>query len=288
MQALPLPDQQVSFQRDGFELCRYYFGTTLRRPFIYPVMGPSGRSLTRMGHPHDPESHSHHYSVWISHADVDGLSFWEDRSKARIVHQRIEQFADADDESFLVAVNAWLNETNSKTILTERRAVRVQPLPNQEWLLVLDVELRAGTNAVTFGKSPFGLIGVRMAKTIGVNDGGGVLRNSEGQVGEPEIFWKHARWVDYSGPITAAAIEGITLMDHPSNPNHPTGFHVRSDGWMGASLTLDAARTLQPGEALAVRYGLYVHSGQPSLDALNRRWETFAKTQAGVPALPKK
>src|SRR6185436_6103181 len=67
MQAIPLPRHEVSFQRDGVEIARYHFDPSLRRPFVFPIIGPAGRSLTRMGHPRDPESHSHHKSVWISH-----------------------------------------------------------------------------------------------------------------------------------------------------------------------------------------------------------------------------
>ena len=42
---------------------------------------------------------------------------------------------------------------------------------------------------------------VRMAKTIGVIDGGGRILNSEGQLNEKEVFRKPARWVDYSGAV---------------------------------------------------------------------------------------
>jgi hypothetical protein len=117
-----------------------------------------------------------------------------------------------------------------------------------------------------------------MAKTIGVNDGGGVIRNSEGGVNEKEVLWNRARWVDYSGPVSSAAIDGITLMDHPANPNHPTYYHVRNDGWMGTSLSHDAPRTIRPGEVLKLRYGLYVHAGRPAPEAIERRWEAFAKS----------
>jgi hypothetical protein len=116
-----------------------------------------------------------------------------------------------------------------------------------------------------------------MARTIGVNDGGGAIRNSEGGVNEKEALWKPAKWVDYSGPITATAVEGITLFDHPTNPNHPSIFHVRNDGWMGASLTFDGPLRLQSGKPLALRYGLYVHAGMPSAKRLQSRWEEFAR-----------
>ena len=278
MQAIPLADHQVSFQRDGREIARYHFGPSLRRPFVFPVIGPAGRSLTRMGHPHDPEGHSHHNSVWISHNDVGGVSFWADRgATGRILHQRIERFEDSDEEAALLVTNAW-TAPGGKVLLQERRRIGVRPLPNEEWWLIIDVQLEAQGQDVALGKTPFGPVGVRLAKTISVNDGGGVIRNSEGAVDEPAILWKRARWVDYSGPVTPQAIEGITLMDHPANPNHPSFFHVRRDGWMGASLTLEAPRIIVPGQPLRLRYGLHVHIGVPSPKAVEARWEEFAHT----------
>src|ERR1044071_1845026 len=101
MQAIPQPYEQISFQRDGQEIARYHYGAQLRRPFVFPMIGPSGRSLSRMGHPHDPESHSHHNSVWIAHNDVNGISFWDDRAKGRIVHQRLDQYEDLGDTSWV-------------------------------------------------------------------------------------------------------------------------------------------------------------------------------------------
>ena len=274
-QAIPLPHHEVSFQRDGVELARLHFEPDNFRPFVFPIMGPAGRSLTRMGHPHDPVTHSHHNSVWISHNDVNGVSFWDDRGKGRIVVQHAEQYADGPNEAAVVTVAQW--RAGNVPVLNERRRTAIHLLPNREWFLLIDLELRpSGTNDVTFGKTPFGLIGVRMAKTIGVHDGGGMIRNSEGGVNEKGVLWKAACWVDYSGPITATARNGITLMDHPSNPNYPTIFHVRDDGWMGASLTYSGPRVLKPGAPLRLRYGLYVHNGVPPAGDLQRRWEAFA------------
>jgi hypothetical protein len=280
MQATPQPYDQIAFQRDGDEIARYHFGNTLKRPFVYPLIGPSGRSLTRMGHPHDPVGHSHHNSVWISHNDVNGVSFWADAGKnlGRIVHQKIEKLTDGDAEASVTALNAWIDETTKKTLLTERRKTTVQLLDKGEWLLILDLHFEA-KETVTLGRSPFGMVGVRMAKSIGVNDGNGTIRNSDGKVNEKEVFWRPAKWVDFSGAIVGKTVEGLTLLDHPSNPNHPSVFHVRDDGWMGTSLTFDGPRKIEPGQPLRLRYGLYVHAGQPSVEALERRWSGFAKTQ---------
>lgn len=266
-----------------------YFGPDLRRPFLFPIIGPSGRSLTRMGHPHDPEGHSHHNSVWISHNNVQGVDFWSDKGKGkgRIVHQRIEKIADDGDTSWVITHNAWLDETSNKPLLLERRRTQVQLLNNGEWLLILDLTFTAKTE-IALGKTPFGAIGVRMAKTIGVHDGGGTIRNSNGQTNEKEVFWKRAKWVDYSGSIANKVVEGITLMDHPDNPNHPSHFHVRDDGWMGASQTFEGPIKIAPNRPLHVRYGLLVHAGMPGRDDLDRRWTEFTKILLVDPKEPKK
>jgi hypothetical protein len=285
MQVEPLPHAQASFLRDGRELTRYHFDRADRRPFLYPVVGPSGKSLTRMGHPHDPVSHSHHNSVWVAHHMVDGISFWGDAGKnlGRIVPQRVEQLDDADEAASLLAVNHWMNEATDETLLVERRRIEVRPLPKDEFLLIVDLQLTAPIRPIVLEKTPFGLFAVRMAKSIGVHDGGGRIRNSAGGVNEKGldgaegVFWKPARWCDYSGRITAATVEGVALFDHPTNPNHPTVFHVRDDGWMGSSLTFDGARTIEPATPLRLRYGLYVHAGLPSVDALEAEWQKFGE-----------
>jgi hypothetical protein len=278
-QVIPLPYDQASFRCEGIELTRYHFGPTLRRPFWYPLAGAAGRSLTRMGHPHDPHTHSHHNSVWISHHDVGGVDFWGDRGKGRIVLRWVQQYDDSDAAASMLSRNAWQDD-QGKTLLDEWRRVRVDSPGSPEsgqWQMVVDLHLEApaGTS-ITLGQTAFGPIGVRMAKTIGVNDGGGVIRNSQGQRNEAEAFRRPARWVDYSGPVTNELRGGITLMDHPGNPGHPTPFHVRNDGWMGASLTLDGPLTIEPGRPLRLRYALWVHDGVPQPSEINQRWKRFA------------
>lgn len=276
LQVAPQAYEQASFQRDGVEITRYHFGAGLERPFLFPVVGPSGRSLTRMGHPHDPEGHSHHNSVWMSHVDVGGVDFWSDRRLGVVRHKRIVSYEDEGERSSVTTENEWV-DSDGKILLNETRKISVVLLAGKEWLLMIDSTFTVKDKPVTLGKTPFGLLGVRMAKTIGVADGGGRIRNSEGGVNEKEVLWKQARWVDYSGPIENGVIEGITLFDHPSNPNHPSYFHVRNDGWMGASLTYDAPREVTPDKPLHVRYGLYVHSDMKPPAEIDSRWKPFAE-----------
>ena len=54
VQVEPLPHHQARFVQGDRELTRYHFDPADRRSFLYPLTGPSGLSLTRMGHPRDP------------------------------------------------------------------------------------------------------------------------------------------------------------------------------------------------------------------------------------------
>lgn len=275
MQALPLPHHEISFQRDGVELTRFHFDPADKRPFLYPLNGPGGRSLTRMGHPHDPVTHSHHNSLWLAHHDVNGVSFWGDGGSAQVRVLRVEQLEDADDFSSATTFNAWTG-TNG-VLLQERRRLTVKAMPGRDWMLILDARFEAARDPVTLGKTPFGLAAVRMARSIGVNDGGGMIRNSEGGVNEKGVFWKRARWVDYSGALVGNEVEGITFLDHPGNPDHPAHWHVRDDGWMGASLTYENALTVATNRPLQLRYGFYVHSGLGETNALEKVWADFSR-----------
>jgi hypothetical protein len=287
IQAVSQPYNQDSFQRDGAELARYHRDAALRRPFLFPIVGPSGRALTRMGHPHDPMGHSHHNSVWISHHDLEGVGFWNDRSEGNIVQERIDEYRDDESGASLTATNAWGNKAGD-VLIRDHRRITVEPLDQSEWLMTIDLEFFTDKKPATFGKTPYGLLAVRMAKTIGVRDGGGRITNSEGGINEKAIFWKPARWCDYSGLVAPKTNEGITIFDHPANPDHPTVWHVRDDGWMGTSLTFDGPRTVEPDKPLRLRYALFVHNDLAPTDRIESHWRNFAATELPETLAPRK
>lgn len=295
VQAIPMPHHITSFQLDGRELTACHYDPTDMRVFFHPIRASRDISLTRMGHPHDPLTHSHHNSVWVAHNDVNGIDFWGDHAKVqgRIVNVEVsrEGYEDTDDFASMRMVNHWVS-TDGKVQLIETRRTEVRPLNGAgSWLMIIDMELAPPKGAdATFGPTGFGLVAVRMARTIGVHDGGGRILNSEGQVNEAEIFRKPARWCDYSGRITndADGFAGITLMNHPTNPQNPTAFHVRDDGWMGACLSLDTPVVVKDGDKLRVRYGLWVHDGVATQDACEETWKRFAEMALATLEPPKK
>src|SRR5215510_7972252 len=49
VQIVPQPDDQVSFQVQGQEKLRWHTAARYPRPHFFPLVGPSGRSVQRMG-----------------------------------------------------------------------------------------------------------------------------------------------------------------------------------------------------------------------------------------------
>jgi Family of unknown function (DUF6807) len=281
---IPQPDDQVSFQVDGREWLRYHYGEQTPKPYFFPVMGPAGVPVTRLTHPHDPFTHNHHLSLWIGHEKVGGASFWGQlRNPARIAFDRIKAIEDGDRASLTILAQ-WLDGEKKPLLLDERTwtlSPRYDTLGSDgfgEYTLDLQLKLTPVAPTLTLGKTNFGLVAVRVAKMMGTLDGGGTIRNSEGQVNEKELMpHRRARWCDYSGRPSPGAVNGVTLFDHPSNPNHPTYFHVRGDGWMGSSFTFENDYVLSKEKPLVLKYRFYVHSGLGDAKALDAEWERWAK-----------
>ena len=287
-EAVPLPDNQVSFRIDGVEKLRWHHDKKYPRPFFYPFNGPSGETLTRMGHP-GAQNHDHHRSVWFAHHDINGFDFWADPRPngkfGRIKQKLWLAYADGDDEAIMATLAGW-HDADDKVIMGQETVAALIPLKEGEHLLEIQMTLRAPAKGgkADIGKTNFGFLAVRVAKTVSAHFGGGQLRNSEGLVGETEIFGKSARWMDYSGPILVGkgperrtVIEGITFFDHPSNPRHPAKWHVREDGWMGASFCMDEGWTIPADKPLTLRYLLHAHNQGYSAAKALKIFEAFAE-----------
>ncbi|MBI3468277.1 MAG: PmoA family protein [Planctomycetes bacterium] len=285
VQALPVADDQVSFKIDGVERARWHFGRRYPRPFFYPLIGPSGRPVTRMGHPAAPD-HDHHRSVWFAHQNVAGVSFWEEGKEPQIRQEHWILYEDGAEEAAMVVELGWYDAHHTRLMRQHLVAV-LRPVTRQgsdEPLGLGEVEFEVQAtftpelDSLELGKTNFGFFAVRVAKSISAHYGGGHLTNSEGATGEKNIHQKVARWVDYSGPVVGHTWEGITYFDHPSNPGQPTLWHVRDDGWMEASFNQRGPYELKKDQPLVLRYLLHVHRGD--LDAARAAARVAATRQS--------
>jgi hypothetical protein len=279
---VPLPDDQVSLQIDGRERTRWHFSPSYPRPFFYPMIGPSGRTLTRMGHPGAP-NHDHHRSVWFAHAKVLGIDFWSDNTDARIRQKRWLCYEDGDDEAVMAVALGWYDGHDPAELLEQQLVVVLRVVGDFEFFLELQSTFKPRAEMLELQQTNFGFLAVRVAKHIAAHFGGGKLTNSEGARGEPKIFGRPAQWMDYSGPAPInyqgkkLTREGITYFDHPKNPSFPSRWHVREDGWMGASVCREKPLLLRRDKPLTLRYLLHVHRGDIDPDRAKMIAETFAK-----------
>jgi hypothetical protein len=265
----------------------YHLGPTLaqagagdnlpfRRPFFHPVNGPDGVGLTEFGKPHDPTaSHAHHYSLWVAHASVNGKDFWGEKGGV-IANEQLELAEDGPVFCRLVQRTRWL--AGKDDLLHERRTMTVYATPGDFRLIDIELELSpAGRQDVTLGKTTFGFLAARVAQSMTVFDGGGEILNARGDRNERGAHLKHAEWIDQSGPIRENAWAGVAMFDHPTNPNHPTVWHCRNDGWAGASFNADGPVTLKPDQPpLRLRYRVLLHEGNAVRGAVAARYAEYA------------
>jgi hypothetical protein len=173
----------------------------------------------------------------------------------------------------------WYDGHDPKELLTQELIASVKSASDGELLVELQSTFTPVSQSLELGQTNFGFLAVRVAKSISKFFGGGELRSSEGATGEQAIFGKQARWMDYSGPVRAGVsphrdaspvgaaavenslVEGITYFDHAANPGYPARWHVRDDGWMGASFNRADSYVISRDKPLELRYLLHAHSG---------------------------
>lgn len=291
-QVIPLPDDQVSMQIDGVEKTRWHFAAKYPRPFFYPILGPSGETLTRMGHPGAP-NHDHHRSVWWAHAKVDGEDYWSENGGTQIRQQLWLAYADSDAEALMTTRAGWINQAG-QTVMEQEMVASVRPGPQDEWFLEVQSTFTPKKPQVTLEQSNFGLFAVRVAAGVAEFWGDGKLTSSEGAEGEPAIFGQSAAWMDYSGAVgirrngkRVAVTEGITYFDHEANPSYPSHWHVREDGWMGASLCRHEPVVIKEEKPLRVRYLLHIHRNGVDAVVANRSADLFNRSP-GFTVIPAK
>lgn len=278
-------DGVVHFYEGRELITSYHLGAdaSARRPYFYPVIGPDKIPLTEFGKPHDPTgSHAHHYSLWITHHDVNGLSFWGERA-GTISHEALDLMEDGPLFSRIVQRLRWnFSETN---LLRETRTITMHRAAKTHRALDIEMSLSPATsNAVTLGKTSFGFLAARVAQSMTVFDGAGEIRTAAGKLNESQVHLTRAEWLDQSGPIAEGKWGGIAILDSPDNPHFPTGWHCRDDGWAGAAFNMGNDYKLQPNATLRLKYRIILHGGNARHANIPRRfaeWSARPRIQIG-------
>ncbi|HOW18114.1 MAG TPA: PmoA family protein, partial [Phycisphaerae bacterium] len=273
---------RVTFEREGGDrinvlidgklFTSFHFGKDVPKPFLYPVIGPTGRPVTRdyplKDNPIEKapapgaktrQDHPHHRSIWTAHGDVrmgdfsrPGSNYWNEVAEkgtaeagARIVKpenndcEKVKSVGRTGGAVFgrIVAEIEWVNKAGRRE-LTEERTYTFFAGDDSTRIIDQKSVYRFPDGDVMFADTKEGgLVSVRMAVTmdeIGAAGRHGQMCNSNGQVGEKQCWGKPADWCDYVGPVDGDTL-GIAIMDAPGNFRHPEPWHIRGYGLFTAN-----------------------------------------------------
>ena len=265
----------VEITLSGDRLGTYHGEAKWIRPFLEPLMGPFGHSVTRgwpsNARPGETADHPHHKSVWIAHGDVNGVDNWsEGKDCGRQIQKDMLRCASGAVCGVLETRNDWVGNDGVK-VLEDTRKFTFYAMPGALRMFDVEVEFTATEGPVKFGDTKEGgILAVRVATPIDVPRTGRI-RAAEGGVDESETWGKRSAWCDYSGLDEGGNLVGIAILNHPNSNRYPTHWHVRNYGLMTANPyglhdfagdeTVDGSQTIGKGEKLWFGYRVYVHAG---------------------------
>ena len=304
---------QVSFDRkdaridvaiDGKPFSAFYYGPETPKPYLHPLRAPDGTIVTR-GYPMESipgeqTDHAHHRAVWFSHGEVNGFDFWANeksqtpREKKGVIVldaiRGVRVMGKRGNNGRIRARFLW-NAPDGAALLAEDRTMIFRGA-SKDRIVDFDVTLTAAAEKVHFGDTKEGTFAVRVATELeerhlrakGIPRTG-TIANAEGETTEAATWGKRSAWVDYAGSIDGRPL-GIAIFDHPSNPKHPTYWHVRGYGLFAANVfgehhfhaddSRDGGITLAKGETLRFRYRILIHMGGTAAAKVGRKYDRWA------------
>lgn len=231
-------DNAVNVMKGDQVIASYVYKDTAK-PYIYPLLSPSGLAVTRnfpmkevAGEPTD---HPHQKSMWIGFGDINGVDFWTEGEKSGKIVQTSIKFNPITAGPYwsIHTRNDWLSPDGKKLLEDDRRVVFYSCTSGT--VIMTKITLRASVKDITLGDTKEGFFGIRLAPSMTLQDGKGKghILNSEGAK-DNEAWGKRAKWVDYTGEVNGKTV-GVTVFDSHYNLGYPTYWHARDYGLLAAN-----------------------------------------------------
>jgi Family of unknown function (DUF6807) len=287
----------------GKPFTTYYFDPKIAKPYFMPLRSAQGTIITRgfpignkvpPGHEHDPNLEPHQRPMYFGHGDVDGVDFWgealypkwsDDSVFGRTVLAKIEEVKGGADSGTIRALFHLVGPRGR--ILADETQAYVFRGGQQTRMIdcVLTITANHGSDVV-MGDTKEGSFALRLTKTLNVPPG--QMVNSNGSVGEKEVWGKRANWVDYYGKVGAEEV-GVAIFDSPKSFRHPTYWHARGYGLFAANpfatreftgdFNKDGSWTIPQGKSLTLRYRVFIHHGDDKQAHVAEAYQEYAAGQ---------
>ena len=250
---------KISVTIDGKFFTSYIFSSDEKYPFFYPVNGPlSGGSVTSMRNGEYP----HHSSLFFGCDQVNGGNYWQEGlERGRIISSNAEILKEGGDTVVISDECIWSRPGAVSPVKDTRKFTITAPSAK---IYQMDVEITMVTLMdVHIKKTNHSLFSARMAADLSVKCGGTMI-NAEGETAEKGTFGKNSPWMDYYGK-RGENIEGLAILQHPSNPWFPSPWFTRDYGFFSPTPMYwpqqGEETFLKKGETLQLRYRVLVHGG---------------------------
>lgn len=311
-------NEPVKFQRHGDQIdvlvggrpfTTYYFGIESPKPYLHPLRSAQGTIVTR-GYPMvrdipgEDHDHPHHRAMFFAHGDINGIDFWgegkpkkseqtakgiyyssEELPKGRTVFRKLEELKTGVD-SGAVRAQFDLVGPDGKALGSETQEYTFQGGDSTRTIdCAFTIAADRGV-ALKMGDTKEGTFAIRVVKALEAPNV--KMLNSEGKVGEKNIWGKRANWVDYSGTVDGEKL-GIAIFDNPKNLKHPTYWHARAYGLFAVNPfgehdfyhdpKRDGSVTIAPGRSLTLRYRVLLHDGEATEARIEQAYKQYAQSQ---------
>jgi Family of unknown function (DUF6807) len=309
--ALCATDQPVKFTRHGNEIAvtiggkpftTYYFTPEVAKPFFQPLRSAQGTIVTRgfpilntipAVHQHDPSLEPHQRPMYFGHGNINGYDFWgeetfvkyygKDASSryGRQVFRKIDEMKSGPDSGTLIATFDLVGP-DGKPFAEE---IQYYTFRGDQKSRIVDCQFTIRTNLgpVKIGDTKEGTFAIRVAPEL--TEPKVHMLNSNGLVGEKEIWGKRADWVDYSGTVAGEKL-GIAIFDNPQNLRHPSTWHARGYGLFSVNPfgesyfyrdpKRDGSYIIEPGRYLTLRYRVLIHHGDAAEAHVAEAYKAYA------------
>jgi hypothetical protein len=266
---------KINVSIDGKYFTGYIFSADEKYPFFYPVNGPlSGGSVTSMRNGEYP----HHSSLFFGCDLVNGGNYWQEGlERGRIISVNAEILKEGGDTVLISDECIWSRPGAISPVKDIRKIIITSP---SAAIRQIDVEITLEMLIdVHIRKTNHSLFSARMAADLSVKNGGTMV-NAEGAKGEKDTFGKSSAWIDFYGK-RGDAIEGLAILQHPSNPWYPSPWFTRDYGFISPTpmyWPVNGEETfLKKGEVLRLRYRVLVHGGNTEDTKIGELFEKYKK-----------
>lgn len=210
------------FINDNF-FTSYHLSDDEKYPFFFPVNGPSNATVTSMRNGVYP----HHSSLFFGCDKVNGGNYWQEGlERGQIISVRAD-VTESGDKVVIDNECIW-TRPNAVSPIKDIRKITISAPAKDLFQIDFDVKMEMLTDVV-IEKTNHSLFSGRMDTDLSVLSGGTMI-NANGEKGEKETFGKRASWMDFYGK-RGEKIEGMAILQHPSNEWYPAPWFTRDYGF---------------------------------------------------------